>query len=192
MMVRNMFRRLDGHDLPDLRQALLDFDIERRVPQHMADHHFAVILLRRVNKLPHLVLVNRKRLLEKHVVSRFQQRDRCGDVLMVHRAVDHGVRKLRRGGKRVCGFKTPVFRQVEKLPAHFAAQGVRVGNADNAQLVRRGLRVHPVDDRAMPRADDNRCNRHGLILLCHGYILKIDITQSACRRYTSRQAPSRA
>ena len=136
------------HPLPDGR-------VERRVAQHVADRHFAIAAPRRSDELPHLLLVDRKRLFEEQVIARFQQRQRCGHVLVIHGAVDGEVGELRHARQRLGRLEAPVGAQIEHLRHQLSAQRRGIGYPDNLQLIGLALGVGGIHDGAMSRADDD-------------------------------------
>ena len=168
-MIADVLGGLDVDDIADLpgQQALLHGHIERRVAQYVADHHPAAGLAGDALQLPHLVLIDGEGLFQKHVVAPAQQRDGGFYMLGIHGAVDDGIGQPGALRQRLGAFKAHILSKPVHLRRFSAADGVRVGHADDFEFLRVLQGVQAVQKRTMPRANDDRCD-----LFCHyGQIL---------------------
>ena len=118
-------------------------------------------------QLPHLVLIDGEGLFQKHVVAPAQQRDGGFYMLGIHGAVDDGIGQPGALRQRLGAFKAHILSKPVHLRRFSAADGVRVGHADDFEFLRVLQGVQAVQKRTMPRANDDRCD-----LFCHyGQIL---------------------
>ena len=159
-----MFQRLNIDNITDFTggNALFNAIVERRVPQHMADHYLAVVLPCAVHQGAHFFFVHGKRLFQQHIIPGVQQGHRGLYMYLVHGAVNDGVCQSAFGSQCVRIFKTHILAESVKLAALFAPNGVRICHADNLQQLRVGQRQFAVHHRAVPGTYDN--GRYRLVI----------------------------
>ncbi len=93
-------------------------------------------------------------------------------MLRVHRAVDGEIGQAAGGGQLLGRAEAPLRRDAVGLGGEVAAEIVRLGNGDDAQLLRVEVRVRGVEDRAVPGTNDGsgeRSGRHGYLRVRVGY-----------------------
>ena len=93
VVVAHIFSGGKGDHLTDLtiQDPLLDGGVERRITQHVADHHHGARLFVGGTEFIQFGQADGHRLFEQDVVSFFKQRQRGGHVQFVHRAIDDGI-----------------------------------------------------------------------------------------------------
>ena len=178
MMIADVLGGLDVDDIADLpgQQALLHGHIERRVAQYVADHHPAAGLADDTLQLPHLVLIDGEGLFQKHVVAPAQQRDGGFYMLGIHGAVDDGIGQPGALRQRLGAFKAHILSKPVHLRRFSAADGVRVGHADDLERLWIFQRIGTVKQCAVSRAHDN-CSD----LFCH-FVPSFPARRSKTRR----------
>ena len=160
-MIADVLVHLYVDDVADLAGGNTFFNgkVKRRVTQHVADHDLVAVFAHAVYKAAHFCLVGGERLLKKHVVSLFQKGNSGFHMLLIHRAVDYGIRKFRYGCQRRSVLKAVFFGKAEHLARLFTPDGVGIGNAHDPKQLRLLQRQFCINNGAMPRADDHGGNR---------------------------------
>ena len=175
-MIRNVLVSLDINYISDfaVNNSFFNSIIKRSISKHMANHNLRVIFLCAVNKLSHFLLINRKRLFKKHIISAIEKRNCSFDMLLVHSTVDNSIRKLTFFGKFIRIFKAHFFRKAKLFHTLLSSYRVRVSNADNFQKLRICKCKLTVNHCSVTCADDNGCYRffiHINYLLSYFFIL---------------------
>ena len=161
MMIRDVLNGLYVYDISNrsLEYLPLDSRIEGRVSQHMTYRYRSFVPGSRLGEGPELILPNRERLLQEHVVSGLEQRKRRRNMLMVHRAINHRIRKSRHRCEGFCALETTIRCDSESIGYHPPPELIEIRNADNLELIGVCFGVRGIDHRAMPRTDDDRAYR---------------------------------